>query len=73
MPALAAADVLMTDLELPGLSGEQLALAARSRNPGMAVVFASGRSATTSLERCSMLRKPYDIDALNAALASQSA
>jgi len=69
LPALAAADVLMTDLELPGLSGEQLALAARSRNPAMAVVFASGRSATTSLERCTMLSKPYDIDALNAALA----
>ncbi len=73
LPALAAADVLMTDLELPGLSGEQLALAARSRNPAMAVVFASGRSATTSLERCTMLSKPYDIDALNAALARHGA
>ena len=34
-----------------------------------AVLFASGRSATTSLEGSTMLRKPYDIDALNAALA----
>jgi len=73
LPALAAADVLMTDLELPGMSGEQLALAARKLAPELAVVFASGRSATTSLERSTMLRKPYDIDALNAALAGGSA
>jgi len=73
LPALASADVLMTDLELPGMSGEQLALAARKLAPDLAVVFASGRSATTSLERCTMLRKPYDIDALNAALAGGSA
>ena len=69
LPALAAADVLMTDLELPGMTGEQLALAARKLAPDLAVVFASGRSATASLERSTMLRKPYDIDALNAALA----
>ena len=73
LPALAAADVLMTDLELPGMSGEQLALAARKLAPDLAVVFASGRSATTLLERSTMLRKPYDIDALNAALAGGSA
>ena len=73
LPALAAADVLMTDLELPGMSGEQLALAARKLAPDLAVVFASGRSATASLERSTMLRKPYDIDALNAALAGASA
>ena len=69
LPALAAADVLMTDLELPGMSGEELAVAARRLAPHLAVVFASGRSATTSLERSTMLRKPYDVEALNAALA----
>jgi len=69
LPALAAADVLMTDLELPGMSGEELAVAARRLVPDLAVVFASGRSATTSLERSTMLRKPYDVEALNAALA----
>ena len=69
LPALASADVLMTDLELPGMSGEQLAAAARALAPALAVVFASGRSATTSLERTAMLRKPYDVNALSAALA----
>ncbi len=69
LPALASADVLMTDLELPGMSGEQLALAARALAPDLAVVFASGRSATTSLARSTMLRKPYDVEALSAALA----
>ena len=70
LPALATADVLMTDLELPGMSGEQLALAARAQAPGLAIVFASGRSVTTSLERSTILRKPYDVDALQEALAA---
>lgn len=69
MPALAAADVLMTDLELPGMSGEQFAHAARAQAPHLAIVFASGRSVDVSLERSTVLRKPYDVDALVAALA----
>ncbi|SFD02439.1 PAS domain S-box protein [Massilia yuzhufengensis] len=69
LPGLAAADVLMTDLELPGMAGEELAHAARLRAPQLGVVFASGRSADTSLERSTVLRKPYDVAALQAALA----
>ena len=69
LPALASSDVLMTDLELPGMSGEELALAARLQAPRLAIVVASGRSATTELERSAVLRKPYDIEALEQALA----
>ncbi|MBD8529197.1 MULTISPECIES: PAS domain S-box protein [unclassified Massilia] len=71
LPALATADVLMTDLELPGMSGEQLAIAARALAPELMVVFASGRSATTSLARSVMLSKPYEVEALQRALAGQ--
>lgn len=69
LPCLASSDVLMTDLELPGMSGEELALAARLQAPRLAIVVASGRSATTELERSAVLRKPYDIEALEQALA----
>ncbi len=73
LPALAVADVLMTDLELPGMSGEELALAARRQVPGLGVVFASGRSTTSTLERSAVLGKPYDVNALKTVLASVAA
>jgi PAS domain S-box-containing protein len=68
MPYIQEADVLMTDLELPGMSGEQLAAAARERAPGLGIVFASGRSSTVALTDAVRLAKPYDIAALEAAL-----
>jgi len=73
LPALALADVLMTDLELPGMSGEQCAAAARKLSPQLGVVFASGRSTHTTMERSTVLRKPYDVNALKAALAGAAA
>jgi CheY-like chemotaxis protein len=36
------ADVLITDLNLPGMSGHDLARAARRASPGISVIFASG-------------------------------
>jgi len=70
LPALSGADILMTDLELPGMSGEDLAHAARRQAPSLGVVFASGRSSTCYLERSAVLGKPYDVGALMAVLAS---
>src|SRR5436853_7850852 len=35
-------DLLITDLSLPGLSGDDLAARARALQPSMAVIFASG-------------------------------
>ena len=37
-----AFDILMTDLALPGLGGEELAARAIGQQPGLRVVFASG-------------------------------
>jgi CheY-like chemotaxis protein len=68
MPSLQQADVLMTDLELPGMSGEQLAVAARALAPELGVVFASGRSSAFVLQDAVRLPKPYDIPALQTAL-----
>ena len=41
-------DLLLTDLGLPGMSGEQLAAEIRRRHPGLPVVIASGYGRTAS-------------------------
>jgi CheY-like chemotaxis protein len=68
MAFLASADVLMTDLELPGMAGDEFAAAARRLAPALGVVFASGRSSNVDLKGAVRLLKPYDIEALQAAL-----
>ena len=68
LPELALADVLMTDLELPGMSGEDLAGLARALAPQLKVLFASGRNTNTALAGSAMLLKPYEIGALKKAL-----
>jgi CheY-like chemotaxis protein len=70
-------DVLITDVALPGLAGDELARQAVAQNPGLRVVFASGydalpeRAARAGFTGAVMLRKPYDegklADALEAA------
>jgi len=57
-------DVLMTDLNLPGMSGGDLALEARRRKPNLSVIFASGQHASPPLDGAVVLRKPYSLDAL---------
>ncbi|WP_265921750.1 response regulator [Cupriavidus nantongensis] len=60
-----AVDVLLTDVALGGDSGVDLALAARTRHPGLAVVFATGYaleltpSQHAALGAVAVLRKPY--------------
>ncbi len=55
-----AFDVLITDLELPGMSGEALAHKAREMCPDLALVFATGYALELALPRAALLRKPYD-------------
>jgi PAS domain S-box-containing protein len=66
--ALDGADVLITDLQLPGISGDMLATRARQMKPGMAVIFASGRGNDTPFKDAVHLLKPYDLDALKGAV-----
>jgi CheY-like chemotaxis protein len=71
-----AVDVLVTDLELPGASGSDLAVEAIRRQPGLRIVFASGyetlppSAGRDLLAGAVMLSKPYDQEALAHALAA---
>lgn len=66
-------DALVTDLMMPGgLDGVGLAQAARRLRPDLPVVIASGyvdaRAAQTALPNVPVVRKPYSIEELSAAL-----
>ncbi|GBD49897.1 response regulator [Methylopila sp. Yamaguchi] len=65
-------DVLMTDLGLPGVSGGAFAARARELRPGVGVIFATGSDVAPEVdgEAPLLLRKPYDAEALKAALAA---
>jgi CheY-like chemotaxis protein len=73
-----AFDVLLTDIALPGLTGDELALRAVPQHPNLRVVFASGYDAIPKWEELSavLLRKPYNLvslgDALKAAMSHAS-
>ncbi|NUU01450.1 hybrid sensor histidine kinase/response regulator [Herbaspirillum robiniae] len=60
-------DVLFTDVNLPGISGVDLAKSALTRFPDMSVIFASGYGAMVARNvgfASHSLPKPYDIDQL---------
>ena len=63
-------DVLMTDITLPGMSGEVLAQRARSLRPGLRVIYAAGRHPDHSLDNCSVLLKPFSVENLMGALGT---
>ena len=67
-----AFEVLMTDIQLPGMSGAALAREAVQRRPGMRVIFASGQHADGTGDAI-VLRKPYSLDALLAAVRKAAA
>lgn len=68
------ADVLVTDIEMPGLDGIQLAQKAIAANPGLKVLLMSGYQ--SELERgkslaggtVATLAKPVSLDAVKAAV-----
>ena len=63
-------DVLMTDISLPGTSGEALAQRARVLRPGLRVIYAAGQQPRTSLDNCSVLLKPFSVENLMGVLSS---
>ncbi|MFS2129236.1 PAS domain-containing protein [Telluria sp. Tellsp131] len=68
-----ASDVLITDVLLPGMSGDLLAAQARTLAPGIRIVFATGQGEVNNWPDAVVLRKPYDLAALTAALADSGA
>ena len=72
---LDAADVLVTDVVMPGMSGVELAVSARERRPELPVVFVSGYTGNTSIAgsndpATAFLAKPFDGDDLLRAVRS---
>jgi PAS domain S-box-containing protein len=69
-------DVLVSDLNLPGVSGAAFAGEARRVQPQIGVVFATGVDQAPAAPDVGaapyLLRKPYDIDALAESLAAVS-
>jgi two-component system cell cycle sensor histidine kinase/response regulator CckA len=66
---LDAADVLVTDVVMPGMSGVELAIAARERRPDLPVVFVSGYTGNETIAApedpaTAFLAKPFDGDDL---------
>jgi len=68
-----ASDVLITDVVLPGMSGDLLAAQARTLAPGIQIVFATGKGEVNNWPDAIVLRKPYDLKALMAALERATA
>jgi len=61
----APVDVLVTDVNLPGLSGPEFADRARTLRPDLGIVFATGDTAAVLAEADAvMLAKPYGADVL---------
>jgi DNA-binding NtrC family response regulator len=74
-----AADVLFTDLNLPGMSGDRLAGAASALRPNLRIILASGEGIVdidagiqTRLHAGPIVQlpKPYDLAQLEATLAA---
>jgi putative addiction module CopG family antidote len=67
-----AIDILVTDVNLPGLSGPELAVRARAIQPRIGIVFATGESDVAMGKNdpgVTILPKPYDMIALSSAVA----
>lgn len=61
-------DVLITDINLPDMSGTAVASAAKQIAPTLHIIFASGDTNFPAPLNSVLLRKPYDEVALTAAL-----
>jgi len=67
-------DAIIVDFAMPGISGAEVARAARERRPDIPIIFSSGYFDTTAIAEiagpdASLLRKPFRVDQLEAALA----
>ncbi len=61
----APADMLLTDLVMPGMTGLELVSAARELScPPRRIVVMSGHAPTEAANDIAWLRKPIDVDAL---------
>jgi CheY-like chemotaxis protein len=65
-------DVLLADLQLPGIQGDDLAQIAKARFPHIKVLFASGIGHAGVTVGADALTKPYTLEMLMAALAKLS-
>lgn len=61
----APVDVLVTDVNLPGMSGPELAEKARKIRPSIGLVFATGDSGLKISIEAEVLHKPYDHKSLD--------
>lgn len=63
-------DVLVTDVALPGVSGDVFAAEARVLQPSLRIVFATGTDHIPDVggDNPILLRKPYDLRAMAAAV-----
>ena len=65
--------VMITDLTMPGMKGDELALAAGQANPHCKIILTSGYQAdslTANLKDFTLLQKPYHIEKLLALIRS---
>jgi DNA-binding NtrC family response regulator len=61
-------ELLLTDVVMPFMSGRALAKALRQRRPGLRVLYMSGYAGDGAVRDGSMLRKPFAMPALLAAV-----
>jgi len=66
-------DVLITDVQLPGMSGDLLAAQARTLAPSIRIVFATGKGEVNNWPDAVVLRKPYNLASLMNVLAAPPA
>ena len=69
-------DILVTDIVMPGFSGDQLAVKLSAEKPGLPVLFISGnapshvQSVVPLREGENFLRKPFSLDTLERAIST---
>jgi CheY-like chemotaxis protein len=62
-------DILLTDMQLPGIQGSDLAQLAKAQFPHLKIVLASGFGQAASLPGVELLPKPYTLDMLRTLLS----